>query len=760
MPYLAASRGITEFLIRWRWPLLALGLTITALSFVYSRRLEFDRSVENMFAPHDPLLVPYREVKRIFGGNEIALAAYDDPKLLTPEGMERLDRLTRQMAAVDGVQGVLSLSSTKLIRNLVGKNDRLLEPLLKLLEGYAIDADRRTAAVVCLLNPEAASEARASTVNELRRLIEAHDPSGVLTGEPVMVVDGFRLVDEDGDLLGWVSTLLLMATIVFFFRSVRWVLVPLLIVWCTLWSTQALLVLGNFRLSMVSSMLWAVVTVIGVAAVTHVIVRVRLERAQGYSSVEALRRTGASLAVPMIWVCLSDTAGFGSLLATDVGPVQDFGKMMALGSILSMASIAMLLPGLALAGRIDSAPRRAWGEDRLDGGLHWIAHVVERHPRWFFVGAALVVCVSVYGTRWLTVETDFTRNFRPSSKIVQAYRFVETRLGGAGVWDVLIPAPEKLDKPFLARVGTLQERLRREVVLRGPDGATQPGLTKVLSIVDALDTLPEAARRLATVDMLLAQIKAQMPVAHDALVGRDPQNPRQRYVRIMLRAYERQPSAQKEELIAQVTRITHEEFPEAQVTGFFILLTRLIDSMIRDQWVSFLIATSAIFVMMIVALRDVKLAVIAMIPNALPVSVITGWMGWLGVPINMGAAMIAAVSMGLAVDASIHYITEYLEERERGHTPAESLKIVHQNAGRALVFSTLALIVGFSALGLSQFVPTIYFGVLMCLTMIGGMIGNLVLLPLMLKWVDRNAEKRSGEPRAEPRELASPPARS
>lgn len=750
MPYLAASRGITDFLIRWRWPLLLLGLSVTIVSFFYARKLEFDRSVENMFAPGDPLLAPYHEVKRIFGGNEIALAAYEDPELLTPQGMDRLDRLTKQMQAVEGVQGVLSLSSTRLIRNLVGNNDKLLEPFLKLLEGYAIGPDRKTTAVVCMLKPETPSEARAATVAELRRLVEAHDPTGVLTGEPVMVVDGFRLVDEDGDLLGWVSTLLLMATIVFFFRSVRWVLVPLLIVWCTLWSTQALLVLGNFRLSMVSSMLWAVVTVIGVAAVTHVIVRLRQETALGFSPIEALRRTGASLAVPMIWVCLSDTAGFGSLLATDVGPVQDFGKMMALGSILSIASIAMLLPGLALVGKFDMAPRRAWGEHRLDGGLHWIAHVVERHPRWFFFGSIVLVAVSLVGTRWLTVETDFTRNFRQSSKIVKAYSFVETRLGGAGVWDILIPVPGKIDKPFLARLGKLEKRLREEVVLHEPDGRVVPGLTKVLSIADAIDALPAVARRISTIDMLIGQIKSQMPVAHDALVSRDPAHPEQRYVRIMLRAYERQPSAQKEELIAQVTRITREEFPEAQVTGFFILLTRLIDSMIRDQWLSFLIATGAIFLMMCVALRNVKLAVIAMIPNALPVTVITGWMGWLGVPINMGAAMIAAVSMGLAVDASIHYITEYLEEREHGHTPAEALKLVHQNAGRALVFSTLALIVGFSALGLSQFVPTIYFGVLMCLTMIGGMIGNLVLLPLMLKWVDRNAENRSSEEPAEP----------
>jgi predicted RND superfamily exporter protein len=129
--------------------------------------------------------------------------------------------------------------------------------------------------------------------------------------------------------------------------------------------------------------------------------------------------------------------------------------------------------------------------------------------------------------------------------------------------------------------------------------------------------------------------------------------------------------------------------------------------------------------------------VIAMIPNAFPITVITGLMGWLGVRLNMGAAMIAAVSMGLAVDASIHYIAEYLEARRHGRSVQAALHSVHQRAGRALVFSTMALIVGFMALCLSQFVPLIYFGVLMSLSMLGGLIGNLVLLPLLLQWASR-----------------------
>ena len=219
------------------------------------------------------------------------------------------------------------------------------------------------------------------------------------------------------------------------------------------------------------------------------------------------------------------------------------------------------------------------------------------------------------------------------------------------------------------------------------------------------------------------------------LHGRDPQDDDREFVRIMLRSQERQGSAQKEQLIRQVGAISREEFPEAQVTGFYVLLTRLIESMLGDQWLTFILSTSGIFLMMLIAFRSIPTALITLIPNALPIMVVTGLLGWLGLKINMGGAMIAAVSMGLAVDSSAHYITAFRMFRADGQSIDQAMRSVHNSVGRAVVFSTLALIVGFTALCLSQFIPTIYFGVLVSLSMIGGMAGNLIILPLLLKLI-------------------------
>ncbi len=734
--------SLSHILVRYRVPLLLAAIGATFAGYFPAQRLAFDRSIENMFAPDDPVLTPFRKLKRTFGGDEVALAAYVDPDLLTTGGLARLEQITNDLAAVPGVRQTFSLSTVEQFFT-----SPLLAPfrsrLLELSEGYTVGSDHQTAGIVCVLVPEhEAKVPRAQTVDELRRRTEAHAAGGVLTGEPVMVVDGFRFLEDDGRLLGGVSTVLLMLTIVICFRSLRWVVVPMAVVGSTLVWTQATLVASHLHLSLVSSMLWAIITVIGVATVLHLVVSFREFRAEGLSPRQALELAVDRLWVPICWACATDAAGFGALMVSRVGPVHDFGLMMLVGSLLALVSIAVVVPGLSLAGRFDSDPRRAWGEHGLEFGLRHLAASIERRPLVLTAAIASVSAFCCLGIVHLEVETDFTKNFRQSSPIVRSYEFVESRLGGAGVWDVIVPAPAENIDQFMDNVSTLEQRLRSEVRFVNAAGVPEPGLTKVLSAIDALDLLP--LRRIfaqAKLETMLAAAADRLPIVQ-ALYGHDPQDGNRLYLRIMLRAKERQPSRQKQALVEQVARISREVFPEAEVTGSFVLLTRLIESTTRDQWLTFGVASAAIFVMMLVAFRSLPVALITLVPNALPILIVTGLMGWLRLRINMGAAMIASVSMGLAVDSSIHYITAYRRHRAAGLSTGEALHAVHQSVGRAMVFSTLALIVGFSALALSRFVPTIYFGVLVGLTMLGGLVGNLVILPLLLKLVDRRRDER------------------
>jgi len=475
--------------------------------------------------------------------------------------------------------------------------------------------------------------------------------------------------------------------------------------------------------------------------VVHLIVRFRELRTEQLSPKQALSLAATVLAPPIFWSIATDVAGFGSLLIAKVGPVQDFGLMMAIGAALVLLSLALLVPGLALIGRFDSDPKRAWGEKHLETGLARLSGWIETNPRRLWITSGAVSVLAVLGITRLEVETDFTKNFRSGSPIVRSYTFVEEHLGGAGVWDIIVPAPKAIDLAFLDQLRKLEARLRSEVTVDNPTGS-EPGLTKVLSIVDVLD----ASKLSAFGGLAIPMLASQMPEFTRALVGKDAAEKERPYARIMLRSRERQRAEVKQKLIDDVSRISRETFPEAEVTGFFVLLTNLVESTTRDQWTTFALATLGIFVMGLLAFRSLRLALIALVPNALPIFIVTGMMGWLGLKINMGAAMIASVSMGLSVDSSMHYLTDFLNQRRAGRTVHQAIAAAHQNVGRAMVFSTLALVIGFSALCLSQFVPTIYFGALVGLTMLGGLAGNLIVLPLLLALTERNGANTTPTP--------------
>ena len=751
-----SAQRIAGLLISFRRRLFVAAVVLAGLALIPAARIEFDRSVENMFAPEDPLLGPYRKLKRTFGGNEVVVAVYRDDRLLDSDGrgVRRLAEVRLALVAVPGVYAALSLDQPLGPKEIVKLDDRVAKRVRKLFEGYTHSADGRTAAIVCMLAPESNPQTppRRQTIDGMRAIV-GELPGGMIAGEPVMVTDGFQYIEEDGRRLGWASTLLLGTVIVLCFRSVRWVIVAVVVVQVALLLTRATLVISGLRLSMVSSMLTAIVTVVGIATVVHVIVRFRDARLEGLSGRDALERTIRLLAAPVFWACSTTAVGFASLLVAEVGPVGDFGLMMAIGALMVLGSVILVLPTLALAGPFDAGPRRPPSERFLDAGLDRVIRGVQRWPKTIGLTSLVLAVVAAAGVFRLEVETDFTRNFRATSPIVRSYKFIETNLGGAGVWDVLLPAGEHVDWNYLTRVRRLENRLRREVVAIDSDGNRLPGLTKVLSLDDAvvagspriLSRVPVSVRNVL-VNQGIERIRSRMPALVEALHGEDPLPPGGHYFRIMLRARERQPAGAKREIIRQVETIVAEEFPATdrspggEVTGYFVLLTNLVDSMLRDQWLAFGVATAGIGLMMLMALKSPVLGAVTLVPNVMPIIVVTGLMGWAGVKINMGAAMIAAVSMGLSIDSSIHYVIAFKRARRKTNDVDEALAVVHQSVGRAMVFSTLALIVGFAVLATSEFVPTIYFGVLVSLAMLGGLAGNLVVLPLLLKLVTRRCE--------------------
>ncbi|MDP1797805.1 MAG: MMPL family transporter, partial [Planctomycetaceae bacterium] len=462
-------------------------------------------------------------------------------------------------------------------------------------------------------------------------------------------------------------------------------------------------------------------TIIGISVVMHVTVTYRELRGE-MDREAAFRKSVQALAEPIFWNIVTTMIGFASLIQSTVAPVRSFGLMMTVGSGMVMVACMMVLPGGTLLGRWDADPRQTPSEHRLVAALHRLTATLDRHHWILLVTNAVVLIIGSIGLAKLTIETDFSKNFRRTSPIVQALEFFETKLGGAGNWEVNFSVPEELDSTTIDKVRSLAEELRE---LKMPDGTV---LTKVVSLADGIDFIPWLAAR--TLPAKLDLLRDYQPEFIPSIY-----NTEQHRMRIVLRSLERQPAEIKLQLIEKVRTAAQHHFPDAKVTGLYVLLANVITSLMDDQLTSFITSAVGIFVCVALATRSWAVGVIALFPNLFPLVLVVGGMGWCGVPINIGTAMIASVSFGLTVDASLHYLAEYLELRRAGCDHLAAVLATHGNVGRALVFSNLALIFGFAVLALSNFIPLVYFGVLVSLAMIGGLVGNLVLLPLLLHWI-------------------------
>jgi predicted RND superfamily exporter protein len=742
---------LIDFLVRRRLPILVASALVSILAVFPATRLAFNETIESMFAVDDPHLTDYLASRNLFGGDEFVGVVYRDPELFEKVGLERVAALAQELSRITGVRPE---STQSIARNLAATEQPVFKTLFKKqIEAFrqkAIelsrnihvgDDDETTAVILRLVAEQQAPCPRGETIDAIRKVAAGHqEQTGFEThvvGEPVQIHDMFRYVRDDGVTLGWTSTGLLVIVILLLFRSLRWVILPILIVQATLVWTKAILFLSGIKLTMVSSVLESLVTIMGVATVMHMSLvycelRVKLDR------VAALRQTLVLLASDIFWVCATTAAGFAAELSSHVYPVRSFGVIMTLGTMLVLPAIAAILPGGVLLGRHAPDPDVSAVDKQLGHWLEVLGGWIERHP-----GRLLGICLgvtvlSLMGMFRIRVETEFSRNFRQSSPIVQAIDFTERHLGGAGVWEVNFPAPRELSDEFLDKIRVLTRQLR-DLPGAGPDAS--PGLTKVTSLTDGIDLLPER--------LLLVKIPVERRLEFLGLFqpefASSHYNPAAGRMRIMLRARERQPAETKESLIRRVEELAQTAFPavaaeRARATGLFVLLTFIVESLLGDQWACFAWGAAGIIIMMAIAYRSLRIGLISLVPNLLPIVLVVGAMGWLDLPINIGTAMISSVSMGLTVDASIFYISSFRRMQTQGMNFSQALHATQHEIGRALIYSNFALILGFLVLTLSHFIPLVYFGLLVSVAMLGGLAGNLVLLPLLMRATRAKAE--------------------
>ncbi len=594
-------------------------------------------------------------------------------------------------------------------------------------------------------------------IGAIRSIIGKHQGHGqlFLGGVPMIADDMITYIRDDLVIFGLGIFVFLVLMLGFIFRRLRWVLLPLMSCAYAGLVMIGLLGLVGWPVTVISSNFISLMLIITMSMNIHLIVRYRQLCVDNpeHDQRELVSQMARKMFWPCLYTILTTIIAFGSLVFSDIKPVIDFGWMMSMGLVVIFLTSFLVFPSvLVLLGR----PSQIISLTRSFQLTTLLAGVTEKHGRhlvWIAVGLALV---SALGISRLEVENSFVNYFSDDTEIHQGLRLIDEKLGGTTPLDILIRFP---DEPDPADVVENDDELRLLLDATEADNEadywfTPDKIDTVKKIHDYLETVYGVGKVLSVASLIrvgeeinqgpfdafeLAVVYKRMPA--DLKVDLvDPYiSIEDNEARISVRIRDSLKDLHRADLLAQVRKDLSTRFglPDEDfvITGLLVLYNNMLQSLFQSQIQTLGVVMLGIGLMLLVLFRSLVLAVIGIIPNLLAATSILGLMGLFGIPLDLMTITIASITIGVAVDNSIHYIYRFREEFPRTKSYARTLHTCHASIGRAIFYTAITIIVGFSILVLSNFLPTVYFGVLTALAMAVALLASLTLLPkLLMTW--------------------------
>ncbi|MBW2434165.1 MAG: MMPL family transporter [Deltaproteobacteria bacterium] len=579
-----------------------------------------------------------------------------------------------------------------------------------------------------------------------------------LGGISVITDDLIRFVKQDLKIFGIGIALFLIITLSIIFGKIRWVVLPML---CCVFSAIAMMgLLGMFgwKVTVISSNFISLQLIITMAITIHLIVRYKdLAKLNPEADQRQLILNTVSLMLtPCLYAALTTTAGFGSLLLCDILPVRTFGWMMSAGILVSLIITFLLFPaGLMLLGK--EAPQ-AINAKRFSF-TSALARFTEARGTLILCVSCLILIMNVFGITRLVVENSFINYFKDDTEIYQGLKVIDERLGGTTPLDVIVELemPQtKTAKAAAKKKGQADEAFDEfDEFEEGSDEKywfTADRMALAMKIHDYLDSLPETGKVLSLATMLkiatklnkgqpldnfqLALVYSELPEEFKRIILKPYVSPRHHQLRYSIRVKDSEKSLRREVLLKKirydlVNRIGLSDH-QVHLTGLLVLYNNMLQSLFKSQILTLAAVVLVLFGMFLILFRSLQLALIALIPNLLAISTVLGIMGWLKIPLDMMTITIAAISIGIAVDNTIHYIYRFRQEFQAKMGYMSTVHLCHGSIGRALYYTSLTIISGFLILTLSNFIPSIYFGLLTALAMSIALLAALTLLPQLI----------------------------
>ncbi len=767
-------------------------LVIAILSFgYYSKDFRLDASSETLLIEGDPDLAYLNEVTERYGSKEFLVLTYTPKEsMISDNSINNLLSLKYKIQSLNWVHNVITLLDVPLLNS----SDEPLDERLKnfktlkdenvdrnrgfkeilnspVFRNFVISEDGKTSGIIVNIKEKEKLEnienipqkeieklkdqikkQNHQNILEIREVIKTFEPVAkiYLGGIPMIADDMMTFIRSDIIVFGLGVLLFIIATLWFVFRKLIWIIVPISSCLFSVIIMMGLLGILGWKVTVISSNFIALMLILTMAMNIHMSTRFLQIKKQypNKNSFEILSLTTSKMFWPILYTVLTTIFAFLSLIFSEIKPIIDFGWMMTFGLITSFIITFTLLPTL-----LNFTPTKNISIKKEESSkiTNFFSVISINNKKIIFLLTGVVVILSITGISRLEVENSFINYFSKKTEIYKGMKLIDEKLGGTTPLEVILKFPDQ-EKNITNEDDEFEDWGEEDESNDEKYWFTKDKINKITSVHNYLDSLPQIGKVLSFSSIIdvATQLNNDKPLGTlemGVLYSKIPNNIKTEIIdpyisindneaRINLRIIDSQENLRRNDLLKKINydlknKIGLEE-TEFKLAGVLILFNNLLQSLFKSQILTLGLVMVGIFSMFVILFRNIKLSLIGVVPNFIAAFFILGIIGLLGIPLDMMTITIAAITIGIAVDNSIHYIYRFKEEFSKIKNYNKTLIICHSTVGVAILNTSITIIFGFSILVLSKFIPTIYFGMFTGLAMLLAMISVLTLLPCLI----------------------------
>jgi predicted RND superfamily exporter protein len=772
--------------------LIFLLLIAALLSFGYfSKDFRLDASSETLLIKGDPDLEYLNEITNRYGSKDFLVLTYTpNERMISESSINNLLSLKYKIQSLNWVHSVVTLLDIPLLDNSDSPLQERLENFTTLKDegvdkergfieilnspvfrNFVISEDGNTSGIIVYIKKDetlkqlqgknkketeiykdALKKKNHENIIQMREIIKSYDDIGkiYLGGIPMIADDMMSFIKSDIIVFGLGVLLFIIATLWFVFRKLIWIIIPISSCFFSVLIMTGLLGLLGWKVTVISSNFIALMLILTMAMNIHISTRfLQLKNdLPNSSNYEIISMTMDKMFWPIIYTVLTTVFAFLSLIFSGIKPIIDFGWMMTFGLIISFIITFTLLPTLLSFVSDNNTNIKEDSDSKITS---FFSKISINNRNIIFTLTALVIILSVVGISRLEVENSFINYFSKNTEIYKGMKLIDEKLGGTTPLEVILkfPKKEKLkinedddfedwgedknqnDKKYWF---TRDKIDKIEAVHNYLDGLLPVG--KVLSFSSIIEVATKLNNNKPLGSLEIGVLYSKIPESIKKEIIDPYISIKDNEARISLRIIDSQDGLRRNDLIKQINydlqnklNLNKDEF---KLAGVLILFNNLLQSLFKSQILTLGLVMIGIFAMFIILFKNIKLSLIGVVPNFIAAFFILGIIGLLGIPLDMMTITIAAITIGIAVDNSIHYIYRFKEEFIKNKDYNKTLKLCHSTVGVSILNTSITIVFGFSILVFSKFIPTIYFGVFTGIAMLLAMISVLTLLPSLI----------------------------